>query len=123
MDENEIQSSGAMEIATALFALPPSAALKSFSACTCELTAAGALSIASAVAKLPKFGILKIDGNQICVGGIRAIQEVMSKAEKNVEEMEDNDDDGEDDLDEGLQFLDTFNFADELSQDLSRACI
>ena len=76
--------------------------LTKLSLCTCELTAAGAYAIARAVAKLPKFQTLRMDGNAICERGVEEIRSLLIRADKTLEDMEDNDEEGEDDLEEEL---------------------
>lgn len=120
LDDNTIESEGAMEVAKALKETKP--CLQTLSMNFCDMTAAGAYDIAKNVAVLPSFELLKMDGNMICERGLQAINSVLLGHKKTLETMEDNDEDGDDDLEDALdEIVDSEEEDEEAMDELLRA--
>lgn len=67
------------------------------------MTAAGAYAVGKAVVRLATFQRLRLEGNMICERGVEALEALLGRAGKVLDEMEENDDEGEDDLDDELE--------------------
>ncbi len=97
LDDNMMESSGAMSLAKAIRRYKN---LQRLSVNCCDITAKGAVTLVKAVTSIKSFKLLKMDGNMICAEGVDQVNAIVEFRGKTLEEMEDNDDDGEDDLNE-----------------------